>query len=225
MAPVRLACIDMAGTTVRDDGLVIKAFAGALDAVGVAGDELDSAMAYAHATMGLPKTVVFNDLLGNPGRANQALAVFDHLVLQSVHDGWVTELEGARGALSSLRQAGVAIALTTGFTQEVQNAIIKQLGWADLADLVVAPGPELRGRPFPDMVLFAALKARVDDVRQIAVVGDTANDLVSGHRAGASVLAGVLTGSHSRQELEQAPHTHVLESISELPPLVLGRAA
>ena len=29
--------------------------------------------------------------------------------------------------------------------------------------------------------------------------------------------AGVLTGAHSRAELEQAPHTHILGSVVDLP--------
>jgi phosphoglycolate phosphatase-like HAD superfamily hydrolase len=51
----------------------------------------------------------------------------------------------------------------------------------------------------------------------VAVVGDTVNDLVSGTRAGAGIVAGVLTGAHDRATLSSAPHTHVLDSIAELP--------
>jgi phosphoglycolate phosphatase len=34
------------------------------------------------------------------------------------------------------------------------------------------------------------------------------------------VVAGVLTGAHDRPALEAAPHTHILESISDLPALL-----
>ena len=57
----------------------------------------------------------------------------------------------------------------------------------------------------------------VDDVRSLAVAGDTANDLLAGWRAGAGVVAGVLTGAHGRAELEAAPHTHILDGIADLP--------
>lgn len=220
--PLRLACLDMAGTTVRDDGVVLKAFAGALHTVGVQGEAFERAMTYAHETMGLPKTVVFTDLLGQEGLVEKATAAFDAAVLEVLERGGVTEIDGARATLDALRHAGLTVALTTGFSAQVQQAIIEHLGWGALVDLALAPGGGLRGRPFPDMVLYAALQARVDDVRQVMVVGDTANDLLSGYRAGASVVAGVLTGSHGRAELAAVPHTHILGSIAEVPALAAG---
>ena len=132
------------------------------------------------------------------------------------------EIPGARPALAALRDAGTKVCLTTGFTDKVQRAIIEHLGWEEVTDFFLAPSDTVRGRPYPDMVLCAVLRAGVDDVREVAVVGDTANDLWSGYRAGASVVAAVLTGSHDRAELEQAPHTHILGSIVDFPPLVVG---
>lgn len=226
IAGLRLACLDMAGTTVRDQGIVLRAFAGALEALGLEGEAFARAMQYAHDTMGLPKTVVFTDILGQGALVEKAMAIFDGAVVDAIRQGGVTEIEGARATLEDLRESGLKIALTTGFSAGVQQAIIEHLGWGALTDLAIAPGPQLRGRPYPDMVLYAALQTRVDDVRQVLVAGDTANDLWSGHRAGASLVAGVLTGSHDRTELEQAPHTHILASIADLVPLLkfLGSA-
>jgi phosphonatase-like hydrolase len=217
-----LACIDMAGTTMRDEGIVLKAFSAALHAVGTEGEAFEQALQYAHETMGLPKTAVFRELLGQEVLVDKAMAAFDASVLELVGQGAVSEIEGAVATFEALRAAGLKIALTTGFSSQVQEAVIDGLGWRALVDLVIAPGPGLRGRPFPDMVLHAALQAQVDDVRQVVVVGDTANDLWSGHRAGAGVVAGVLTGSHSQAELAQAPHTHILASINDLVPILVS---
>jgi phosphoglycolate phosphatase-like HAD superfamily hydrolase len=68
-------------------------------------------------------------------------------------------------------------------------------------------------------VLEAVLRLRVDDVAAVAVAGDTVSDLVAGTRAGAAIVAGVLTGAHDRAALAGAPHTHILTSIAELPAL------
>ena len=57
-------------------------------------------------------------------------------------------------------------------------------------------------------------------VSDLAVAGDTASDVESGLRAGAGVVAGVLTGSASKKELEAAGAPHVLEAISGLLPLL-----
>jgi phosphonatase-like hydrolase len=210
----------MAGTTVRDDGLVDSAFAEAMSAVGLAGSELPAARDHVHRTMGLPKEVVFRAILHDDARAREAVAAFDVSVLREVGTGTVEELPGASGALRQLRRQGVAICLTTGFTAEVQAAIVEHLGWGPLVDLTLAPEEGIRGRPFPDLVLTAILRLGIEDVRAVAVVGDTANDLMAGYRAGAGVIAGVLSGAHTRAELEAAPHTHILESIAELPGIV-----
>jgi len=71
------------------------------------------------------------------------------------------------------------------------------------------------------MILTAVLRLRIDDVAEVAVVGDTSSDLVAGSRSGASIVAGVLTGAHSRKELAAAPHTHLLDSVADLPALLI----
>ena len=87
--------------------------------------------------------------------------------------------------------------------------------------LRLQPADAGRGRPWPDMILAAVLRLRIDDVAEVAVAGDTTSDLVAGSRSGASIVAGVLTGAHTRDELAEAPHTHLLNSIADFPALVL----
>jgi phosphoglycolate phosphatase-like HAD superfamily hydrolase len=57
-------------------------------------------------------------------------------------------------------------------------------------------------------------------VSELAVAGDTASDVESGLRAGAGLVAGVLTGSASRDELERAKAPVILDTIGDLPPLL-----
>jgi phosphoglycolate phosphatase len=217
---ITLACLDMAGTTVRDAGLVDSAFTEAMSAVGLEAGDLPAARDHVHKTMGLPKEVVFREILHDDARAREAVAAFDVSVLREVAAGTVEELPGATAALEQLRRQGVAVCLTTGFTSEVQAAIVAHLGWGGLVDLALAPAVGVRGRPFPDLVLTAVLRLGVEDVRAVAVAGDTVNDLTAGYRAGAGVVAGVLSGAHTRAELETAPHTHILATIAELPGVI-----
>jgi phosphoglycolate phosphatase-like HAD superfamily hydrolase len=58
------------------------------------------------------------------------------------------------------------------------------------------------------------------DVRELAVAGDTRSDIESGLRAGAGLVAGVLTGGTPREELAAVGATHVLDSVTELPALL-----
>jgi len=220
---IKLACLDMAGTVINDDGIVMGAFASAMKAVGIEGEALKNALTYTSQTMGKPKATVFADLLGGDRqtpRVEEALATFNLAIAEAISDGRVVEVPGARATMTALRARGVKVCLTTGFTPETQEAMVAYLGWQGLVDLTLAPGRGLRGRPYPDMVLAAVLRLAVDDVREVAVVGDTASDLWSGHRAGAGIVAGVLTGSHGRSQLEEAPHTHILGSVADLPSLI-----
>ena len=44
--------------------------------------------------------------------------------------------------------------------------------------------------------------------------------VVAGHSAGVRWNVGVLSGAHVRRTLEQAPHTHLIDSIIALPKIV-----
>ena len=140
---------------------------------------------------------------------------------QLIDDGLAEPLPGAEDTVRALREVGVKVALTTGFGAGTRDRLLAALGWTELADLTLCPAEAGRGRPYPDMVLTAVLRLQIDDVRAVAVAGDTASDITSGLRAGASVVAGVLTGAHDGAALTAAGATHVLDSITDLPS-VLG---
>ena len=116
IGPFALACLDMAGTTVRDDGAVEAAFATALAAVGitVGGRRFDEAEVVVRQTMGWSKADVFARLLG-PAEAERATAAFASAYEAIVTAGDVREMPGALGVLRDLRSAGVKVCLTTGF--------------------------------------------------------------------------------------------------------------
>ncbi|MEU7783598.1 phosphonatase-like hydrolase [Amycolatopsis sp. NPDC049159] len=215
-----LVVLDMAGTTVADDGLVVTAFTEAIRAAGVPDEEYPRMLRYVLDTMGQSKIVVFRALLGDEDLARRANAAFEAAYGDLVAAGESKPVPGAEAVVRGLRETGVKVAFTTGFAPATQQAILDALGWRDLADLALAPGDGVRGRPFPDLVLTAAMRLEVTDVRRIAVVGDTASDVLCGLRSGASVVAGVLTGAGRREDLAEA--THVLDSVSALPAVLEG---
>jgi phosphoglycolate phosphatase len=222
--PTRLVALDMAGTTVADGGAVEDAFLRALEAVGLAaGDLSEDPVAYIRRTMVQSKITVFTELLGGDRhRAEQANVAFEDAFDRAVDRGEVVPLPGAESAMTSLRRAGMRICLTTGFSPATRDRIIAALRWEGAVDLALSPADAGRGRPWPDMILSAVLRLRIDDVAEVAVVGDTASDLLAGTRSGASWVIGVLSGAHSREQLAQAPHTHLIASVADLPGLLLG---
>lgn len=219
---IRLACLDMAGTTVQDDGAVMSAFARAMDAAGIAEgtDERARATQYTLDTMGTSKIEVFRSITGSDERARDANAAFEAAYLDVIRGGAASPIPGAEDAIRRLQGNGVRVALTTGFSPATRDALLESLGWTDLPDLALSPADAGRGRPFPDMILTAVVRLGVDDVRDVAVAGDTESDVLSGVRAGASIVAGVSTGTHATEEFSRAGATHVLPSVASLPGII-----
>ncbi|WP_436847448.1 HAD family hydrolase [Streptomyces aureus] len=225
----RLVVLDMAGTTVADRGLVERAFAVAAAELGVEPGSADHAAKLDHvrATMGESKISVFRHLFGDEALARRANTAFEKAYGELVDDGHITPVPGAREAIEELQGGGRTVVLTTGFARVTQDAILGALGWRDLVPLTLCPADAGgRGRPYPDMVLEAFLRTgAAEGVRQIAVVGDTSYDMLSGVRAGAGVVAGVLTGAHQAEALRAAGAGYVLGSVAELPTLLADVAA
>jgi phosphonatase-like hydrolase len=223
---IRLVVLDMAGTTVADGGLVERAFAAAAAELGVEPGSADHAdkLAYVRATMGESKISVFRQLFGDETRAQRANSAFEKAYGELVDGGRIAPVAGAREAIEELTEAGRTVVLSTGFARVTQDALLDALGWRELVPLTLCPGDAGgRGRPYPDMVLEAFLRTRAaEGVQQIAVVGDTSYDMLSGVRAGAGIVAGVLTGAHEEAALRRAGATHVLGSVAELPALLGG---
>jgi phosphoglycolate phosphatase len=221
--PIQLAVVDMAGTTVMDDGLVVNAFEAAATAVGVpeSGPERESARQYVLDTMGQSKISVFRALFGSEEVAQQANAAFERAYEHLIDEGQAAPIAGATEAISRLRESGIRVALTTGFSGTTQEKLLAALGWQSLADLVLAPGDGVRGRPYPDLILTALMRLEADSVFNVAALGDTTSDIESALRAGVAIAAGTLTGAHDDRQLRDAGATHVVGSIADFAELIL----
>jgi phosphoglycolate phosphatase len=216
---IRLACLDMAGTTVLDDGAVADAFDASLTASGLSAGswDYDAAVSYVHETMGQSKIEVFRAIFeGDLQRAESANAAFEQAYLEAIHSNGVAPIPQAAETIEKLRGAGCAVVLTTGFAPATRDRIIAALGWGDLITQALSPADAGRGRPYPDMILTALLRTGTEAVDQIAVAGDTTSDLWAGSRAGAAIVAGVRTGAHGDADFATVPHTHVLDSVADL---------
>ncbi len=222
MQRITIACLDMAGTTVSDDGSVLAAFGTAAAEFGLTpgAPGYPEAMAFVQETMGQSKIEVFRRLLGSEDRAQRANHVFEESYAESVRAGLVNPLPGAIETIAALRAAGIKVCLCTGFAPVTRDAVLDALGWRSLIDLALSPADAGRGRPWPDLPLTALLRLRGGAVSELAVVGDTAADVESGLRAGAGLVAGVTSGSASRETLVAAGAPHVLDSVAGLPRLL-----
>ena len=226
MTRITVACLDMAGTTVADDGTVLEAFAAAV--AGLPGAAFEQAMTAVRSSMGQSKIEVFRRVLGDEAAARKANEAFEDHYAAAVRGGAISAVPGAEDTIIRLRDAGVRVCLATGFSPVTRDSIIDELAWGGLIDLALSPadvgfwGSPGRGRPWPDLPLTALLRLRGGAVGELAVAGDTASDIESGRRAGAAIVAGVLTGASTRADLEQAGAPLILDTIAGILPYIVS---
>src|SRR5215469_1176730 len=190
MSRISVACLDIAGTTVADEGSVMAAFTAAMERFGLrpGARGYDQASRIVHETMGQSKIEVFRRILDSEADAQEANCLFEMSYAASVEAGGVAPIYGATETLVALRASGIKICLATGFSPSTRDALLDALGWRPLVDLALSPADAGRGRPWPDLPLTALLRLRGGAVTELAVVGDTASDVESGLRAGAGLV-------------------------------------
>ena len=211
-----LVVLDMAGTTVVDDGLVEGAFARAWDRVKATDEGREAALDHVRATMGQSKIDVFR-AIADEETAQSLNEQFEESFRELIAEGQCEAIPGAEDAIVALRERGLKIAFTTGFSRPTADAILASLGWTELADVVLSPADAGRGRPAPDLVLTALIRTEASSVASVVVVGDTESDAASGRSAGAGLVIGVLTGSRDEASLRAAGAHLVLASVADLP--------
>jgi len=214
-----LVVVDLVGTTVRADDAVPRAFLAALAAEGVTIDA-----AALDDVRGATKRLALDRLL--PPGADHAAAVdraYEHFTCglrAAYRPGSVAPVAGAEAVLTSLRRAGVRVALNTGFDRALTDHLLAVLGWTSLADAVVCGDEVAHGRPAPFLIFHAMERTGVVDVSTVANVGDTALDLGAGANAGVRWNIGVWSGAHDRARLALVPHTHLCASVADVPAII-----
>ncbi|MFB1427287.1 HAD family hydrolase [Micrococcus endophyticus] len=220
--PLRLAVVDMSGTSIVERGLQDAAFAHALETHGLAADapaHADAVRVF-RARRATSRTAVFAQVFPDRPAAAAAARTFEEAFDSLLAEHGAQPVPGAEEALLRLRALGLRVCLCTGYARHTQNMILESLGWMGLADLSLSPDDAGRGVPFPDMILTALLGLDLDDVRGVLVVGDTAEDMTAGRRAGAGLVAGVRTGRDADAALLAAGAHHVVDGLADVPALV-----
>lgn len=226
IVPIKLVCLDLAGTTVGDIATVERAFAEAIATQGIVPGTgaYARAMVHVHRSRGQSQIDVFRGIFpDNEARAQAANLTFERAYEGALERSGLTPTPGVLEVIDKLRGADIRLALLTGFSRDTLGRVLGLLGWHDKIDLAISPEDAGgRGRPWPDMILHAVLRLGIPDVRQVAVAGDTESHILAGRRAGAAVVAGILSpDGHSRERLLRGGTTHILDSLDLLPELIL----
>jgi phosphonatase-like hydrolase len=224
-SPIELVVFDMAGTTVSEGGAVYQCLRDTLTANG-----LETPADAMQQVKGMDKYEALRILIERSAMREQLLpgldAIHEDFVERMIEfyraDPAVGEAPGANETFRRLRQAGVRVALNTGFSRDIAQTLIDRLNWErdGLIDASVTSDEVERGRPHPDMIRRLMLKLGVTDPRRIAKVGDTPADLLEGKNAGCGLIVGVTQGSCAREQLERFPHDYLIASVGEFPELL-----
>lgn len=225
---ITLACFGLVGTLVADDGAIELAFAEAIATQGVVSgtSAFARSMAAVHRARGqAPADVLQAVFPDNAPRAQAAQLAFDRSLAGAVGRRVVTPVPGAREVLTGLADSGCRICVLTIMPRRELTALLQASGLRDLVNVALCAEDVPRGCPFPDLALAAMLRTGVGEVGEMAMVHGAAAGIECGRRAGASLIAGVLTGPHPAARLHAAGATHVIRSVADLPAVFGGASA
>ena len=110
--------------------------------------------------------------------------------------------------------------LAGGFPHSVVEAIVSTLNWTKLVDYLSSAEKAGHGRPHPAMILSAMKFFGISDPRSVVKVGDTKIDVQEGKNAGCWTVS-VLTGTQTREFIEESNPDFMINSIADLPDILL----
>lgn len=123
----------------------------------------------------------------------------------------VTELQPL---FARLRQRGFRLGIASSDNERSIRVTVRRFGIDDYVDFVAGYDSGHGAKPGPGMVLGFCAETGLAP-HQVAVVGDSNHDLHMGRNAGAGLKVAVLSGTGSRQSLEEACDI-ILNDITEL---------
>lgn len=210
----------MAGTTVSDENYVALAFQQAMKKFGYELDIVDI-----NPIMGYEKPIAIEMMLikheQDTNRINANLIVNIHTefvrsMMEFYRTARIVPLPKVEETFATLRSMGIKIGLDTGFSKDIADLIFQRLKWEDKVDYMVASDEVKNGRPYPDMIKKIMTELNINEVSEVAKVGDTEVDVNEGINSGCKYVIGVTTGAFTRAELEPYKPTHIIDDISEV---------
>lgn len=219
-----LVALDMAGTTLDEGGMVYDVLqASVADAIGQpVPSELVTAWkgtSKEEAAVGM-LTGLGHD--ASPQTVSTLMADFTERITLAYRETPPKPIPGVEEMFATLRSRGVKIALQTGYSARIADAILSGVGWSvgETIDALVTSDAVAASRPAPYLIFHCMEATGVTDVRRVLAAGDTPNDLGAGTNAGCGYVVGVATGSFTHEQLAVHPHTHLLDSTASLAELL-----
>jgi phosphonatase-like hydrolase len=220
---IDLMVCDMAGTTVQEGGLVYKTLQLSMKEYGL--DVSDEAIGPWH---GAKKEAVIEHFAREAGTPEHELEnrinTIGDAFVKSIEESYfsdATTIEHIDTSLFSyfkdLQKAGVKIALDTGYPQNIQEGLVKRLGFDKVVDGWISSYDVKEGRPYPYMIHRLMERLHIESTKRVCKVGDSVRDIEEGRNAGCGLVVGVLSGADSAEALFAAGADVVADKVTDLP--------
>lgn len=154
-----------------------------------------------------------------------------------------TVISGVTETVRRLRDRGLRIGSTTGYTRPLMDVLLPHAASQGYApDCVLCPDDVGAGRPFPWMIYENALRMRVYPLEALVKIGDTISDIEEGLNAGTWAVAVARTGNmigvteehwhalppeeqatrlqDARRQLLDAGAHYVIDTLAEIHPIL-----
>ncbi len=217
---IKLLVCDMAGTTVNEGGIVYKTLYNTIKGYDIYIEPDDMKNWY-----GVNKTEVLQHFINtdieyrnNNTILPQMLDSFKKNLRKSyfedknvkLMDPWLPDL------FNGFRDRGIKIALNTGYSVDIQEALIDTLDMRDFTDGYISSESVPNGRPEPFMIQELMARFDISSPDQVVKIGDSINDIIEGKNAGCFKSIGVLSGAESKEKLLDAGADLVIDSVMDL---------
>lgn len=221
--PIKLVVFDIAGTTVKDDHNVSKAFKAALEKY-----NYDVPLELINPLMGYEKNQAITQMLRLHEKDEAKITVelvndiHREFVKQMIHfyqfEPGIEPLPNVEETFAALHNAGVLVGVNTGFSRDIAETIVTRLQWREkgLIDYLIGSDEVKLGRPHPFMIQKIMQDAGITDAQEVAKVGDTEVDVREGQNVGCKYVIGVTTGIFTRAELEEYHPTDIVDNIADV---------
>ncbi len=210
----------MAGTVVNEDNVVYKTLQKAINKKGYL---LTLDFVLEHGA-GKEKHQAIKDILrmeegyDQDEIAKEIFKNFKKMLGNAYQDLSVTTYEGVEDLIDTLKKLNIKVALNTGYDKNTAQLLLDKMNWAMGIhyDILITADDVKRGRPDPDMIFEAMDILQINDPSKVLKAGDSIIDIQEGKNARCGMTIGVTTGAHTREQLNSAKPTYVLDSLVEL---------
>ncbi|HWY62668.1 MAG TPA: HAD hydrolase-like protein [Rhizomicrobium sp.] len=220
-AAIKLVVLDIGGTLIQDHGEVPTAMMNALSKRKIPATAAEIADWRGASKRGMIRHFVERQV--KPGKDANALVESINADFNAQAEKAYTNVQpiaGAEDALKQMQGMGLMLATTTGFGRELEDRILRHLGWEKYFTVTISSDDVVDGRPAPYMIYHAMEAAHVDNVKDVVAVGDTPLDLQAANNSGVRGAIGVWSGAATEEKLRKEKYSQLLPSVASLPELL-----